>query len=128
MDTNVAGIFAFALTIVLVLLIVLLTTPLIAVNYLKIILIEIGIKNDDDPNDAFNKSVFSWAWIKYKIMEYSSPILVLILDKLVPWLVEIIQSQVPRTTKSAKQLRLLQICFFFIFVTGYIAPSIGLQS
>lgn len=145
MNPNQACFSAFIFTLLLILCVFCLSTPLIATNYVHLIFVEIGIVKEDEDVEI-NKNPSQRDWIRWHLVcfiflfVYSlllflyyqvdniNLILASLLDKYVPLLSIQIQKFVPRITKSSKDHRLLQTSYMVLFFTGFIAPSTGLLS
>lgn len=122
MNPNKACFFAYILTVLLILCVFFLSTPLIATNYLHLILSNIGISAEEAKPPKDKGAFFRW-----HMVDSLSLIIAILLDKYVPVLSIYIQRHlVPRMTKSSKDHRLLQTSYLVLFFIGFIAPSVGL--
>lgn len=79
MNPNKACFFAYTLTVLLILCVFCLSTPLIATNYLSVILRDIGIATEKT-----KPPTSKWGWIHWHMIESFSLIVAILLDKYVP--------------------------------------------
>lgn len=125
MDTRLAGVIAFFLTILLLVIFVFITTPLVIFDRLRLYLVKIGLAHESSEELP---AAGTWAWCKWQLAENASLLLFLIFEYLIPQVVIYIQSGVPRRSQPIKDQALLKTSFLIIFLVEYLAPSFGLIS